>query len=168
MILLFASDTFTSFPVANVSVPQGGGDNFHSGADLSKLNEIKAAEEKVSANPNDVNALLHLGHLYNDSGFYDKAVSTYQKYLKTNPNNADVLVDMGVCYFEMNQNNKAIETMESALRVNPKHQIAHFNLGIVNFSSGNLEVAKEWWRKTIQLNPDADIAKRAEQLLQSH
>lgn len=167
MVILYSSDTFLSLPKSMLTGSNQMGD-FHKGADLSKLKQIQELEVKVNNNPEDMKSLLQLGHLYNDNGFYDKAVERYKSYLSRNPNEPDVLVDMGVCYFELNKFEDAIATMKKALVINPKHQIAHFNLGIVSFSSGQLDEAKNWWKKTIEINPVTEIAKKAEELLKSH
>ncbi len=169
MIILYSSNIFQSLPTnSNNEQRQVSGDQFHRGTDLNRLNEIKTLEESVKNNPEDYDAVLNLAHIYNDSGFHDKAVENYKKYLSQFPNSPDVIVDMGVSYFELNKFDEAISIMESALEINPGHQIAHFNLGIVNFSKGNLAQAKDWWQKTIDINPSSDIAKKAEDLIKSH
>lgn len=135
---------------------------------LANLNEISKLEEAVKQNPNDTESLLSLAHLLNDSGFYDKAIDNYKKYLDKNPSIPDVWVDMGVCYFNIQKNEDAIAAMSKAIEINPRHQIGLFNLGIVNFSSGKIDEAKKYWQRSIDVNPSADIAKKAQQLINSH
>ncbi|MDP2035913.1 MAG: tetratricopeptide repeat protein, partial [Ignavibacteria bacterium] len=119
--------------------------NPHAGVDLNQLEQITELQKTVDSNPSNLDALLNLAHLLNDSGFKDKAIERYEQYLKQNSKAADVWVDMGVCYFELGKNSEAISKMEKALTIEPKHQIAHLNLGIVNLSSGNKEKALSWW-----------------------
>src|SRR5690606_25246217 len=108
--------------------------NSSSGIDLSAMNEINALEEKVKANPDDLQSLLHLAHLKNDAGLYDAAIISYKNYLDKNPSDADARVDMGVCYYNLKDYNSAITEMKKALEYKPDHQIAHLNLGIVNLT----------------------------------
>jgi tetratricopeptide (TPR) repeat protein len=167
MILLYSSDTFKSLPKGG-AVSHNHSTDPHAGADLSKLNEIKSLEETMAANPKDHQTLLKLGHLYNDSGYKEKAIETYTKYLAVHPKEADVIVDMSVCYFDLSNNEKALELLKEAISIEPKHQIAHFNMGIVYFSSGNTELAKKWWQDAVNIDPNSEVGKRAEELSKSH
>ena len=164
-IIVYSSGIFDSPTV--VSSNTNGADP-HSGVDLTSLQEINQLEETVKNNPNDNNSLLNLAHLYNDSGFKDKAIERYIQYLKNNPNSPDVLVDLGVCYYELGKSKNAIMYMQKALKIEPKHQIAHLDLGIVNFSLGNREKAKEYWTKAIAIDPTTEIAKHAKELINQH
>jgi len=136
--------------------------------DINKLNEINKLEDIVKSNPTNHEALLSLGHLLNDNGFYDRAIDKYETYLKGHADNVDVIVDMGVCYFELKQYDQAIKVIKSALVINPKHQIANFNLGIVNLANNNSAEAKLWWQKARDIDPNTNIGKKAEELLKSN
>lgn len=93
MVILYASDSFNSMPTAadtvgfNSAPETGLGNNPHAGADLNQLQRIKDLEAEYANTKSDA-TLLELGHLYNDSGFLDKAIETYKKYLVTNPRDA--------------------------------------------------------------------------------
>jgi len=167
MIILYSSDTFKPLPKSS-AVNRAPANDPHAGADLSKLDEIKRLEAVMSANPKDHQSLLKLGHLYNDSGFKQKAIDTYTAYLVVHPKEADVIVDMSVCYFDLNNNDRAIELLNEAILLEPKHQIAHFNLGIVNFSAGKIDVAKKHWTDAASIDPTTEVAKKAEELSKSH
>jgi len=163
LIILLTSGIFDSGS-ENKNINQ----NVNSGVDLNNLNAINDLEEKVKANPDDLESLLHLAHLQNDSRLYERAVENYKKYLLIKPADADARVDMGICYYNLADYQTAISEMEKAIEYQPAHQIAHLNLGIVNLTAGNLDKSKEWFRKVIELDPDTDIAKRAQELLNSH
>ena len=139
-----------------------------SSVDLNKVNEINKLEETVKNNPGNHEALLQLGHLLNDNGFYQRAIEKYQTYLKTHPDNVDVIVDMGVCYFELKNYDRAIQVIKSGLEKNPKHQIANFNLGIVNLANNNPTEARRWWEIARDLNPTTNIGQKADELLKSN
>lgn len=139
-----------------------------SGVDLNNVQKINELESQVKAAPNNIQLLLQLAHLKNDSGFYDKAIIDYTHYLEVNPSDADARIDMGVCYYNLQNYPKAIEEMQKALTYQPTHQIAHLNLGVVTMASGDLETAKQWLEKAVKLNPNTDAGKRAQELLSSH
>lgn len=167
MIILYSANTFKSLPKSG-AVNTPASNNPHAGTDLSQLNEIKKLEDVLAANPKDHQSLLKLGHLYNDSGFKERAIEKYTTYLTVHPKEADVIVDMSVCYFDLNNNDKAIELLNEAISLEPNHQIAHFNLGIVNFSAGNIDVAKNHWKDAVNIDPTTEVARKAEELSKSH
>lgn len=167
-VILITSGTFDIPESKQAPVNQMPDDNIHNHVDLGALQKINELEEQVKNNPGNLNLLLSLGHLLNDSGIYDKAVERYQTYLKSRPTDTDVLVDMGVCYFELKQLDNAQSAMEKALQINPDHQIGNFNLGIVLLSKGQHDLAVKYWKKAIEINPDSEIGKRAAELINSH
>ena len=168
MLILFAAGTFDE-PTAIVgNMAQNKFDEAHKGVDLNSINQINQLEEEVKNNPSDLEKLAQLGHLLNDSGFYERAIEKYNMYLNIRPNDVDVMVDMGVCYFQLKDYTNAISTMEKAVGIDPKHQIGFFNLGVVQLSAGNREKAVEHWKKCISLDPNSRIAQRAQELLNNN
>jgi TolA-binding protein len=167
VIILFTSGVFdTNETTVNTNVTPD--QSTSSGIDLGSLQNINNLEAKLNANPNDTKTLLDLAHLNNDSGFYDKAIPLYQRYLEKIPENADARIDMGVCMYNLGQYDNAIKEMKKALEYEPNHQIGHLNLGVVNLTAGNIDVSKEWFQKAVDLGPDTDVGKRAKELLNSH
>jgi len=74
----------------------------------------------VKNNPNDLDNLLKLGNLFFDTGFYEKAIVRYQRYLKSKPDAADVIVDMGVCYFQTGKYEDAISNYKKGIKISQK------------------------------------------------
>lgn len=132
---------------------------------VQRINELEAVVKRDSSN---LNTVLELAHLLNDSGMKDRSVPYYLMYLRANPGNADVQVDLGVVYYEMQQFDMAKARMRKGLAINPRHQIANFNMGIVNLGSGNIDSAKVWWNKAVTIDPTSEIGKKAKELLDSH
>lgn len=175
-VLLLAVGAFLLIASGIFDTPAGmNNEHVHNNAapqnpsvNLNVVNEINKLENIVKSNPSNHEALLSLGHLLNDNGYFEKAVVKYELYLKDHPDNVDVIVDMGVCYFELKKYDKSINVIKSALEINPKHQIANFNLGIVNFANNNIAEAKLWWEKAKNINPSSNIGIKAEELLKSN
>ena len=167
--VLISSGLFDS---PEVSAPEHNHTNNNqapaSSVNLNAINEINRLEDVVKNNPTNHEALISLGHLLNDNGFYDRAIQKYEIYLNDHPQNIDVIVDMGVCYFELKNYDKAINVIKSAIQLDPNHQIANFNLGIVNFANNNEAEAKLWWEKAKNINPNSNIGKKSEELLKSN
>jgi len=170
MIVLYSTGTFDGPKVVetNGNFNSESDEHNHSTVDLNSLNEIKLLEEKVKNNPDDFKSLLSLSHLLNDSGFYDKAIENYKKYLTKDSKNVDVIIDMGVCYYQLGDFDSAIKTMENGVSINPKHQIGNFNLGIVNSAKGNNLKSQEYFEKAIKIDPNSDIGIKAKNLLDNH
>ncbi len=167
LIILFSSGVFdTNVTTVNTNVTPN--QSTGSGIDLGSLQNINNLEAKLNANPDDTETLLELAHLNNDSGFYEKAIPLYQRYLGKFPENADARIDMGVCMYNLGDYENAIKEMKKALEYEPKHQIGHLNLGVVNLTAGNSDIAKGWFQKAVELGPDTDVGKRAKELLNSH
>lgn len=165
LIILYTSGAFDK----KVSTPisQQNMDN-NSGVDLSSLQRINELDAQVKANPQDENKILELANLLHDSGFFDRAIENYKKYLEIKPNSTNALVDMGICYFELQNYASADSVMKIAIKIEPQHQQANFNLGIVNLAAGKVDESKEWFKKAIAIDPNSEIGKKAEQILQSH
>lgn len=166
ILALIISGVFDSGVKTNVS--QMSNQSSSSGINLANMEEINKLEAAVTANPDDLESTMHLAHLQQDAGLYEKAIANYKKYLVRNPENADNRVDMAICYYNLGDNTTAISEMETALKYQPKHQIAHLNLGIVNLAARNVEASKDWFRKTVELDPNSEAGKRAAELLSSH
>ncbi len=168
VVILVAAGTFKAPSVSGVKPPAMQNDINHGSADMNALSQIMALEEKVKNNPNDLVSLLNLSHLLNDSGFFEKAILNYKKYLAKDPQNVDVIIDMGVCYYQTGDYDSAIKTMEKGIKINPKHQIANFNLGIINSAKGDISRSKEYFEKAVKLDPNSDIGIKAKDLLDNH
>ena len=163
-VILYSSGVFDqpSEPSSSQEVS-----SFHGGVDLQNLQRINDLENELKQNP-DQKKLLELAHLLNDSGFKEKAIEKYKDYLKNDSKNPDVLVDMGVCYYDLGKYEEAVKQMKEALKHKPDHQIAHLNLGVISIANGKNDEAVVWWKKTVAINPNSDIAKRAQELINSH
>lgn len=170
MVILYAGGTFVTPKIDRSKVVNNTStnDNAHNSDDMTALNEINSLKSMVSNNPNDLGSLLKLAHLLNDSGFYQKAIENYNKYLEKNSTNVDVIIDMGVCYYQLRKYDIAIKTMEKGISLNPKHQIAHFNLGIVNSAKGDHDNAIKFWKQAVEINPTSNIGIKAQSLLDNH
>jgi tetratricopeptide (TPR) repeat protein len=162
--VMFISSDMTDVPEASTAAFS----DQSSGVSLNNVDKINTLKDSVEKNPNDKEKVLELANLENDSGFFEQAITYYQKYIDLSPGDADVLVDMGVCYYNLQNYNKAIAKMKEALKYNPNHQIAHLNLGIVNLAMGNIEKSKEWLEKTIKIDSTSEAGKRAKEILESH
>lgn len=106
--------------------------------------------------PKDVNAWTQLGHLYFDTGQYEKAVQAYEKSLELDSSRPDVWTDLGVMYRRTGNPTRAVECFDRALSIDSGHETALFNKGVVLMHDiKDSRAAIEAWEKLVQINPNA-------------
>lgn len=121
-----------------------------------QMQMIQELETKTADNDQDMAAWIQLGNLYFDTHQFEKAITTYEKYLALDPNNADVWTDLGVMYRRSNLPEKAIEAFDRAIAADPRHETAMFNKGIVLMHDFNdMDGTVKVWEKLVEVNPNA-------------
>ena len=157
--MIVASVTFVlgfivgaGFAVYKTNLNSDGASNSSKAIDYAQ--KAKALEAEVINNPENMEAWIQLGHVYFDTGKYDKAINAYEKALKLNPRNADVLTDLGIMYRRSGQPDKAIEAFNKAIAVDPKHETSRFNKGIVLMHDlKDRDSAIRAWEELLEINP---------------
>jgi tetratricopeptide (TPR) repeat protein len=138
----------------NLSIKPDSASGKNISSDIS--NQIADHEKAVAVNPDNIEAWIHLGDLYFDSGLSEKSVAAYEKALVLNPANADVWTDMGVMYRKTGKFEKAIECFDKAVNINHKHEVSRFNKGIVlMYDLNNKQEAIRTWEGLLDVNPFA-------------
>jgi cytochrome c-type biogenesis protein CcmH/NrfG len=116
-------------------------------------------EAEVTANPENFQSWVRLGHLYYDTDQPEKAIAAYNKSLELHSGDANLLTDLGVMYRRTEQPEKAIELFNKAIEKEPVHQPSRFNKGIVlMYDLNDPAGAVEAWEGLLKLNPDAQSA----------
>lgn len=133
---------------------QGGG--APSAMDAAQRNAIDELKARTEANPDDLEALIQLGHHYFDAGMTEDAVAAYERALALAPDNADVWTDLGVMYRRSGRPQKAVEAFDRAMAIDPRHEISRFNKGIVLFHDlKDAQGAAAAWESLLAINPGA-------------
>jgi len=118
--------------------------------------QILALEKEVALHPQNLEALIELGHRYFDTAQPQKAIKMYTRALEIDPANGDVWTDLGVMYRRSGQPAKAVESFDQAIKVNPKHETARFNKGIVlMYDLNDTQGAIKSWQDLLAVNPNA-------------
>jgi cytochrome c-type biogenesis protein CcmH/NrfG len=123
------------------------------------LQAIINMEAEVTANPENFQSWIRLGHLYYDSNQPEKAIAAYTKSLEFHSGDANLLTDLGVMYRRTKQPEKAIELFNQSIEKDPGHQPSRFNKGIVllhdlNDATGAIAA----WEELLLINPQAKTA----------
>lgn len=120
---------------------------------------ITNLEAEVTANPQNFETWIRLGHLYYDTNQPAKAIKAYTKSLEMHSGDANLLTDLGVMYRRTKQPEKAIETFDLAIKKAPNHQQSRFNKGIVQmYDLHQHEEAIATWEGLLKVNPQAQTA----------
>ncbi|WP_428655959.1 tetratricopeptide repeat protein [Runella sp.] len=77
------------------------------------------------------NYYLKWGDLKSQQGYYEQALSEYDRSLTLRPENVQALVNRGVIYFTKKNFKEAQKDFEQALKLNPQQELAYNNLALI-------------------------------------
>ncbi len=163
IIFVFGFLSGIAFTVYKGSSPEATPSTTTDVQSQSQTNETEQAilnlEAEVTANPENFESWIQLGHLYYDSNQPEKAISAYTKSLELHSGDANLLTDLGVMYRRTKQPEKAIESFNKAIKMDPSHIPARFNKGIVlMYDLKDPQGAIDCWEELLKINPQATTA----------
>jgi cytochrome c-type biogenesis protein CcmH/NrfG len=134
------------------SLPTGSGANVDSNAGRADM--LAKLEERVRANPRDVEAWIQIGHINFDNQQHEAAIAAYEKALAIDPTNAPVLTDLGIMYRRTGNPQEAVRRFNQAIAADPRLENPRFNKGIVLLHDLNdREGAIAAWEALLAVNP---------------
>lgn len=84
------------------------------------MKAIEAYDKALALDDNDPNLLTDEGVMYRRLGWFDKAISNFEKAHRLNPNHQQSLYNLGIVYrYDLQDIPKAIEAWEKFLELNP-------------------------------------------------
>ncbi len=150
------------------TMPQGGGEEQSDMAQMAPVfKQIDSLKATVAANPKDVNALAHLGALFDMAGKFEQAAEYYKSILAVEPKNVEARMNYAGALFNNNQRDQALTELHEVLQHRPDYDFAMYNLGVIYAAKHEHDKAKEWWDKVIARNANSDLAQRAKQSLEA-
>jgi tetratricopeptide (TPR) repeat protein len=120
--------------------------------------DVTAAHEAVSLNPNNGMAHIVLGVALAGRGDWDGAAAEHHEALRLNQNDDFAHACLGVALGGKNDWDGEIREEREALRLNPNNDFAQANLGAALGSKGDWDGAIAEFRKALDLNPNNDAA----------
>ncbi|OIP37278.1 hypothetical protein AUJ95_08345 [Candidatus Desantisbacteria bacterium CG2_30_40_21] len=116
------------------------------------LNHLKITAMNA---PNMDKAHNLAGEIYEREGFYDKALSKFQRAVTVNPNNATAHHHLADIYFyQLKDQRKAIEYYLKARNNGIDTDEMRYNIGVCDYNSGRYFDAIEEWKKVLSRLPD--------------
>ncbi len=147
------------------TAPQSDEDQFDMSRMAPVFKQIDSLKNAVQTNPQDVNALAHLGALFDMAGKYEQAAGYYRDLLAVTPENVEARMNYAGALFNNNEREKALAELHAVLEYRSNYDFAMYNLGVIYAAQHEHDKAKEWWDKVIAADANGDLAKRARQSL---
>jgi cytochrome c-type biogenesis protein CcmH/NrfG len=173
MAIMFVASIFVAsagyFTMSNNSQSSNSNNNnTQQTANVNDQSQIANYKKKLAENPQDVEAMVNLGHAYYDQKNYEMAIKYYKDTLELQPNNLHVIVDLGTAYYYQTNPNpeKAVELYNRALEINPKFKNALFNKGVVfQYGVQDYQRAVKSWEAYLAEYPQGEMADKAKEFM---
>jgi tetratricopeptide (TPR) repeat protein len=127
---------------------------------------LAALERAVAENPNDVEALVELGHLYLRLQRNDALSAVTQQALALDPQNPEALTHMGMLLFSMGHPEGVMPSFDRALEADPNFGEALQFKGMVAFMGQDYPTAVDAWDRYIEVVPAEEVPPRITAMLE--
>jgi Tfp pilus assembly protein PilF len=114
---------------------------------------IKSLTEKISANPDDINALYRRGQVYASKGAYSLAIKDFDDTIRLNPKDVEALNNRCWVRAVVGDLQAALKDCNEALRLRPNFIDALDSRGLVNLKAGATKNAMADFDAALKLNP---------------
>jgi len=125
---------------------------------------LRSLNALLKMDPDDVEVLILMAHLYTMIGNLTLARRRVNKALKLEPENPHALYQSGVIYGERGDHRKAISEYEKAIgHFGSDRELisdTYVNLGCTHWNAGNQLEALDSWKASLRYNPRNVTAKR--------
>ena len=105
---------------------------------------IKAYQEILAEEPDNVVILYHIGVALSDTEQWDEAINYLNQAVELQNNHAEAHNSLGHAWAGKLEFDKAVECYEAAIAADQKYATAHFNRGCVKLKQGDCE---EGWKE---------------------
>lgn len=132
--------------------------------DMDRLAELRRI---VAEDPNNVEALVELGHMYLTLQSYPELSDVTQRALAIDPENPEALTHLGMLLFSSGHPQGVMESFERALQVDPNFGEALQFKGMVAFIRRDYETAVEAWQRYLDVMPPDQVSPRIQGMLEA-
>lgn len=133
------------------------------GAAPDVTQKVADLEQKLIANPKDIDGWLLLGHSYFELHRYLRSADAYeQAYAQSGGENVDAILGLGealVFAEDRTITPRAAQLFERAVQLAPRHPKALWYSGLGAYENGRLEVARERWEALLALDTPPEVRR---------
>jgi len=127
--------------------------------------EILECEDILKRNPNHIEALGHLAHLYLRENDYQKSRMLFEKMILLEPDNQNVLKQLAYLYKKQKDYKKSLDQVKKLLKLFPQQPGYLENAGILYLHLSRHADAVRCFIKAYQLYKVAEKKERVRQIL---
>ena len=127
--------------------------------DGNYANAASMYQQAVTADPQNIDALLGLGDCFLALGSLDNAALGYARALEINPNNSRALRGLGTARMMKGEPQFAVAQLEKAVQIDGSDTKALNTLGVTKDMLGKHSEAQATYRRVLQISPENYSAK---------
>ncbi|MEW6129309.1 MAG: tetratricopeptide repeat protein [Acidobacteriota bacterium] len=116
-------------------------------ANPDEKNVVAEAEQKLAADPKNVELIIALGRAQGSVWRFRDAIATYTRGIEIDPKNAMLYRHRGHRYISMRQFDKAVDDLNRAAKLNEKNFDIWYHLGLAYYLQGKFAKAAEAYEK---------------------
>jgi len=119
---------------------------------------IPLFKKVLKISPEDTEAYISLGHIYDAQGDVEKSIEAFEQALRLEPESLTTYIQLGVSYMKIGRYNEGLDTFKKALAFNPRCKEAYLNMGLYYFQKQEWSDAKDLFQKVLELDPGDGVA----------
>ncbi|UCC82573.1 MAG: hypothetical protein JSW46_16600 [Gemmatimonadota bacterium] len=131
------------------------------------MERLRSLEEIVAGEPQNLEALVELGHMYLRLQRYDELNFVTQAALAIDPNHPEVLTHLGMLLFSMDHPEGVLPMFDQALAIDPDFAEALQFKEMVSFMRGDYATAVEAWEHYLEVVPPDQGSPRIRAMLEA-
>ncbi len=134
-------------------------------ANADEKGEIAAAEQKLAADPKNIDLLIALGRAQANVWRYQDAIDTYTRGIQFAPNDARLYRHRGHRYISTRQFDKAVADMARAAKLNDKDFDIWYHLALAHYLKGQFAKAAAAYERCRQVAEADTTDKRDDSVI---
>ncbi len=95
------------------------------------MSRISGLMQRIQDNPDDVEALQQLGHVFMSMQAWDRAARFWQRVLEQQPEDTHARKQLAMCFYRQQDYERAAQELKRILANSSQDHYARFNLGVL-------------------------------------
>jgi hypothetical protein len=125
-----------------------------SGTPYASVEQLRAIEERIQAEPDDVAIAFERARCLDDLGRVEAAMHAYRAVLDGEPKHFGALTNLGTLFLEQGMPDGARACFHAALDRDWEDPLAHLNIALLETHTGAYPASREHFERVLRLFPD--------------